>query len=114
MPLVGCRRFKVMVQRCPTGQHYIVRVEVIEYLGREEFKKCARLFRKLYMTLEGKRPWTWARAFSGREEALDFAGELCLWLKEPAYMDENLRLRLVSSTSGLEEVEEGEGQNVQH
>jgi hypothetical protein len=95
MPLVACRRFKIAVVECTQAQHYHVKVEVIEYIETEEFKKAARLFRKLYMKLEGKRPWTWARAFKSKEDAQDFAGELCLRLKEPAYMDEDLRLRLV-------------------
>jgi hypothetical protein len=105
MPLVACRRFKIAVVECTQAQHYLVKVEVIEYIGTEEFKKAAKLFRKLYMKLESKRPWTWARAFSSRGDAQDFAGELCRLLHEPAYMDEDLRLRLVSPTSGLEGVE---------
>jgi len=103
MPLISAKNFKITVQKCP-GDYHVVRVEITEYLGREEFKKKVRLFNRLYLGLESKRPWVWARAFRAKAEAEDFAGELCLKLGELCYMDEELKLRVVKPAPEMEEV----------
>jgi len=105
MPLISAKNFKITVQKYP-GDYHVVRVEIIEFLGLEEFKKKVRLFNRLYLMLESKRPWVWARAFRTKTEAEDFAGELCLILDEIGYMDEELRFRVVKPIGHeIEEVE---------
>jgi len=95
MVLIGAKRFKIEVGRCPQGCHPAVRVEICEYLGKEEFRKRASDFRRLFMYVESTRPWRWYRIFSSQEEATGFAMELARSLGEAAFLDERSRLCLV-------------------
>jgi len=85
MTLIGCRRWRVEIGKCPAGCHYIVFVEPVVYVGKAEFKNFAAAFRRLFMNLERK--WRWTRSFTNQTEAKTFAAGLTKFLGELAYVD---------------------------
>jgi CelD/BcsL family acetyltransferase involved in cellulose biosynthesis len=83
-----CRRYRIEVYECRRGGGcFHVRASPVEYLGREEFKRWARLCERNFMTLVSRRPWCYEAARASHEEALRLARRLAEALGEPVFFD---------------------------
>lgn len=84
MTLIGAKRWRIEVNPCHKGCHFVVSVEPVAFIGRLEFKTCAAYFKRLFMNLVSK--WRWERRFADKSEASSFAKALAKSLEELAYV----------------------------
>jgi hypothetical protein len=82
-----CRRYRIEVYRCRAEGCFHVRVSPVEHLGREEFRRWARLCERNFMSLVSRRPWRYEAVRPSHEDALGLARRLAEALGEAVFFD---------------------------